>query len=233
MPSWGIHLATANEILNKTNIKDKNAFLIGNFIPDAERYVINNFSIFVPYNITHFSELQEVEGYLEKLPNYNKFFIKYSKKMSNPLVLGYLIHLLTDYYWNRITHLRYTIKDEKGNCIALKINDGTKKHGDKNIRRELKHNDFSEFEKFLIKIHGFEFPEYERNLNFYIKDIEEIKYNESDFFKIINFLKNRFINSKIEMTDDYKLYTLEQMKTDFDDSINFIINFLKNNNILC
>lgn len=232
MPSWGIHLATANEILNKINIKDKNAFLIGNFIPDAERYVISDFSIFVPYDTTHFPELQEVEGSLDKLPNYTNFFQKYKNKINNPMVLGYLIHLLTDYYWNRITHLRYTIKDEKGNFVAIKINDGTEISGDKNVRRKLKHNDFFLFENFLVQTFTFKFPIYKENLMRYIKDIEETKYNKSDFIKMVNFLNKKFIIEKSEITDNYKLYTLEQIKKDFDDSINFIINFLKTNNII-
>ena len=232
MPSWGIHLVTANEILKKIDIEDKNAFLIGNFIPDAERHVINDFSIFVPYDITHFPELQEVEGKLDKLPNYINFFQKYSNKMNTPLVLGYLIHLLTDYYWNRTTHLRYTIKDENGVCIALKLNNGSQIYADKNIRRKLKHNDFYLFENFLTQTNSLEFPIYKENLNIYIKDIEETKYTKSDFIKIVDFLNNKFIIEKDKITDDYKLFTLEQLKKDFDDSIKFIINFLKNNNIV-
>ena len=51
MPSWGIHLATANEVIKNINISDKNAFIIGNFMPDAEKYLIKDFSIFVPYDI--------------------------------------------------------------------------------------------------------------------------------------------------------------------------------------
>ncbi|WP_407453432.1 zinc dependent phospholipase C family protein, partial [Methanobrevibacter sp.] len=125
MPSWGIHLATANEILKKIDVEDKNAFLMGNFLPDAERYVINDFTIFVPYNLTDLPKMQNVEGTLDRLPNYIEFIKKYINKMNNPLVLGYLTHLLTDYYWNKVTHLRYTIRDEDGNCIGLKLNDGT------------------------------------------------------------------------------------------------------------
>ena len=142
MPSWGIHLATANEILKILNIEDRNAFLLGNFIPDAERHVVKDFSIFVPYDITHFPEYSFIDGHYERLPNFNKFFEKYKSKLSNPLVLGYLTHLITDYYWNRLTHLRYTITDENGLCVGIKLNDGTQIEADKSIRKKLKHNDF-------------------------------------------------------------------------------------------
>lgn len=229
MPSWGIHLATANEILNKIEIKDKNAFIIGNFIPDAERYVIQDFSIFVPYNTTHFPEIQEGSN---KLPNYNKFFHKYLNKMNNPLILGYLIHLLTDYYWNNITHTRYPIKYENENFGTLKLNNGIIISADKNIRKKLKHNDFYIFDNFLMRTYKFITPEYNENLTNYIKDIEEIPYNKNDFIKIVNFFTDKLKNESNEITNDYKLYTLEQMKKDFKNSIEFIINFLKNNGIV-
>lgn len=45
MPSWGIHLTTAYDVVNRIKIEDKNNFLIGNFLPDAERYVVKDFTI--------------------------------------------------------------------------------------------------------------------------------------------------------------------------------------------
>ena len=229
MPSWGIHLATANEILKNIDIEDKNAFLIGNFLPDAERHVVDDFSIFVPYNITHIPEMQEVEGKLEKLPNFNKFYIKYKEKIENPLVLGYLTHLITDYYWNKLTNIRYTIKDEQGNCIGLKINNGKQIEADKIIRRKFKHNDFYLFEKYLIKENEYKYPIYKENLLEYIKAIEETKYIKSDFLKIVDYLHSKQKNKNEEVYGEYKLYTLEKIKIDYENSIKFIIDiFVKN-----
>lgn len=232
MPSWGIHLATANEILKKLNIEDRNAFLLGNFIPDAERHVVKDFSIFVPYNITHFPEYSFIDGHYERLPNFNKFFEKYKSKLSNLLVLGYLTHLITDYYWNRLTHLRYTITDENGICVGIKLNDGTQIEADKSIRKKLKHNDFSLFEKYLIKENEFEYPNYEENLLEYIKDIDETKYIESDLVKIVDYLNSKQKNKNEEVYGEYKLYTLEQIKIDYENSIKFIIDFFVKNKLI-
>ena len=76
MPSWGIHLATSYAVANKIKIKDKNTFILGNFLPDAERYVINDFSIYVPYNKSHFAKIIKINGAEEKLPDYNEFINK-------------------------------------------------------------------------------------------------------------------------------------------------------------
>lgn len=119
MPSWIVHLATANEIIKKIKIENENSFLIGNLIPDAERYVIKDFSIYVPYKVSHYSEIQIIDGNKEELPNIEKFIKNYKNHLDNPIVLGYLTHILTDYYWNKTTYLRYTIRDNQGFCLIL------------------------------------------------------------------------------------------------------------------
>lgn len=233
MPSWGIHLVTANEILNKINIIDKNSFLIGNFLPDAERYVIDDFSIFVPYEVSHYAEKQNINGNLEKLPNVNKFYEKYRKNTKNPLIIGYLVHLLTDYYWNNLTNQRYTIRDELGNCIGIKLNTGEEIKADKVIRRNLKHNDFYLFENELTYLYKYTLPKYNLNILENLQDIEETKYNKEDIVKIINFLNNKYGRIKENnKTNNYRLYTKEQMKIDFNSSIEFIVDFLKINDIV-
>ena len=96
MPSWGIHLATAYEVTKKIKIKNKDNFFIGNMLPDAERYVIKDFSIYVPYEKSHFSRMIQINNRMEKLPDYNIFIQKYKKDLNNPIVLGYLTHLIAD-----------------------------------------------------------------------------------------------------------------------------------------
>jgi len=203
-------------------------------MPDAEKHVIKDFSFFTLYDISHFAELQNVNGNLERLPNATKFFEKYKEKIRNPLIMGYLTHLLTDYYWNEITDRRYTVRDKNGECIALKSNNGTVIKADKKLRRISKQNDFYLFENKLIKDYSYILPTYESNLLKYVNDIQEVQHNEEDFIKIVDFLKNAYNNKdEKEMSSGYMLYTEEQMKKDFDDSVEFIIKFLRDNNIVC
>jgi len=146
----------------------------------------------------------------------------------------YLTHWLTDYYWNEITDRRYTVRDKNGECIALKSNNGTVIKADKKLRRISKQNDFYLFENKLIKDYSYILPTYESNLLKYVNDIQEVQHNEEDFIKIVDFLKNAYNNKdEKEMSSGYMLYTEEQMKKDFDDSVEFIIKFLRDNNIVC
>lgn len=232
MPSWGIHLVTANEILKRIKVSDKNAFLIGNFMPDAEKHVIKDFSFFSLYKISHYAELQDINRKIEVLPNSIKFVEKYKNKINNPLVLGYLTHLLTDYYWNKITDVRYTVIDENGNFKAIKLNNGKQIEADRNIRRSMKHNDFYLFENKLVREYKIDLPEYKENLLEYVLDLEEVQHNKEDFYKIVNFLNNKYRNVKEELVGEYKLYNKEQMQIDFNSSIDFIIDFLIKNKLI-
>ena len=46
------------------------------------------------------SHYQAGEKDLERLPNPEKFFQKYREKLNNLIMIGYLIHLLTDRFYN-------------------------------------------------------------------------------------------------------------------------------------
>lgn len=226
MPSWAVHLATATEVNKLLNV-DKNSFLIGNLIPDAERYVVNDFSIYVPYSVSHFADIQDIDGKKEKMPNIEVFIKKYKNQLNNPIVLGYLVHLLADYHWNKVAYSRYTIADENGNCIGVKLNDGTKVNCTLKERADIKHHDFDIFRDYIINMQKFDIPHYEPKLMNEIKAIEEIPFNEDDINKIIKYLNEHCVDKR--ELGEYKQFTREQIEKDYEDSIKFIIDYLKRN----
>lgn len=226
MPSWIVHLATASEVIKKINIENENSFLIGNLIPDAERHVIKDFSVYVPYNVSHYSEIQIIDGKKEELPNIEKFINNYKNYLNNPMVLGYLTHILTDYYWNKTTYIRYTIRDNQGNCIGVKLNNGNEIKCGIKERSEIKHKDFDIFKNSIIEKENYTIPKYEDKLLQDLKVIKEIPFNEDDINKIIKYLNKEDCNKKL---DQYNLFTQKQISNDYKNSIKFVIEFLKNN----
>ncbi len=228
MPSWIVHLATANKIIEKINIKNVNSFLIGNIIPDAERHVIKDFSVYVPYHISHYSEIQVIEGHKEELPNIDKIMKNYKEYLYNPMVLGYITHILTDYYWNRLAFLRYTIKDNEGNCIGVKLNNGNEIACGKEERNELKRNDFKIFKNYIVKKEKYVIPKYEDRLLEDIKLIKEIPFNKEDINKIIKHL-NEECKEYNQNISEYNLFTQNQIIEDYKNSIEFIMEFFKEN----
>lgn len=234
MPSWIVHLATAAKVSEKIDcdiIKNNlNSFFMGNLVADAERHVIKDFSICVPYNISHFSEFVKIDGKIEELPNIDNFLESYKNKLQNPIVLGYLTHLLTDYYWNKITYHRYSLRDKEGNAIGLILNDETKVECRIKERSRIKHGDFALFENYIINQKEYIVPKYEECILELLDDIKEIPFVKSDIIKIIDYVK---IKSEEKcVIGKYKLFTKEQILTDYEESINFIVEFLNKLNVI-
>jgi len=86
MASALIHMAVANEINKKINY-DNDRVLIGSIAPDISKQV---------------GETKEKSHFLDDdtdIPNLNRFLSKYKNHLKDPFVLGYYIHLYTDYLW--------------------------------------------------------------------------------------------------------------------------------------
>ncbi len=121
MASSVIHLAVAEE-LNKKLKREKKAFLIGSIAPDISKLVNDS------REKSHF--IDNKEG----IPNIDKFLDKYRDKLDDEFVLGYYIHLYTDYIWfkyfvpevfnqesEEITKLDGTVVKCNGNMMSLYI----------------------------------------------------------------------------------------------------------------
>ena len=87
MASSIIHMAVANEI-NKVLKRDNNKLLIGSIAPDISKQVGQTklHSHFLDNNDTN-------------IPNMDRFLEKYKDKLDDDFVMGYYIHLYTDYFW--------------------------------------------------------------------------------------------------------------------------------------
>ena len=121
MPSWKIHSKIANDLCKELKV-NKNYFMIGNLLPDQDEYSIPNINNSVDRSITHFiSKEDSMIGI--NLPDYDKMYKKYQNQFNNPVLLGYLVHLLTDFYWNNYIYNKYFIK-EGNKYIGVKTIDG-------------------------------------------------------------------------------------------------------------
>ena len=110
MASSVIHIAIANE-LNKKLKKNQTKLLIGSVAPDISKFVFEN------KFRSHF--LEDINN---DVPNIEKFLKKYKTKLSDDFVLGYYIHLYTDYLW-----FKYFITEIINNDYISKLNGETVK----------------------------------------------------------------------------------------------------------
>lgn len=114
MPGYVIHMAVASRVIEEKGISEssfKDAFLLGNIIPDAMARVQKKGS--------HFWD-DETFRNLNRIPNVENFLEKYRHRLDDPFVLGYYSHLLLDnlfvreYWRDNFTLLDQDMKQESG-----------------------------------------------------------------------------------------------------------------------
>ena len=124
MASSIIHMAVANEINKKLKRNQKN-ILIGSIAPDISKQI---------------GESKKSSHFLTDntdIPDLNKFLCKYKSDLDDDFVLGYYIHLYTDYIW-----FKYFITDFIKEDYIFDIN-GNKLKLDKKEKSNYIYNDYT------------------------------------------------------------------------------------------
>ena len=135
MASAVIHLCVANEI-NKAIKKDKNKILIGSIAPDISKQI---------------GETKTKSHFLNgknDIPNIDEFLKKYKNYLNDDFVLGYYIHLYTDYLW-----FNYFTPEIMHKGIIKKL-DGTKVKCVDNMIGLYIYNDYTNLNKDLIDFYN-------------------------------------------------------------------------------
>lgn len=99
MASSIIHMCVANEI-NKFLKRNNRSILIGSIAPDISKQVGES------KKESHFLDDEK-----DSIPNLERFLNKYKKNLNDDFVLGYYIHLYTDYYWFKYFMTEFIKKD--------------------------------------------------------------------------------------------------------------------------
>ena len=103
MPSWNVHLAHAERLLNEVGasacgVRDENAFLVGNVVPDIPvGYIVKNPVLKLPYVVTHLAEKVPIP-----FPRDDEFWDTYIKGHDevDDVTLGAWAHLVADNVYN-------------------------------------------------------------------------------------------------------------------------------------
>ncbi len=99
MPLWAIHIALAKKMSKKFNLSDD--FVLGNILPDATNgRMVKGLSQSIPHHITHYNFMGPDSPPQNDIV---KFQECYRRHLDNPLILGSMMHLLTDNFFNQYT----------------------------------------------------------------------------------------------------------------------------------
>ena len=121
MPNWKTHLEISKRLNEKYkfNEKDFELFMFGSILPDINNsYVVTGISKKISHDTTHFRS--------KEVPSYILFAEKYKKQIDdkNPIFVGYVTHLFTDYMWNNNFYTsvaRREFEEETGHKIENEL----------------------------------------------------------------------------------------------------------------
>ena len=159
MASSIIHIAVANEI-NKILNRNNKKILIGSIAPDIAKLIGMN------KKDSHFQDKDDT------LPCLDEFLKKYKKDLNDDFVLGYYIHLYTDYLW-----FKYFEPDFYKNGVIHKL-DGTIENIPPEKKMEYFYNDYTNLNIKLIDEYNLDLSIFYEELPTFNNIIKEIPMNK-------------------------------------------------------
>ncbi len=163
MASAIIHIAVASEI-NKVMNKNESKLLIGSIAPDIAKHIGET------KVKSHFQDRDD------SIPNLDKFLSKYGDKLNDPFILGYYIHIYTDYLW-----FKYFIPDvfDHDTSMIKKLNgEVVKCNGD--MKKLYIYNDYTNLNRQVIDEYDLNFKIFYNELPTFENGIEEIPMDKLD-----------------------------------------------------
>lgn len=161
MASSIIHMCIAKKINEKLKIADENQLLLGSIAPDISKHIGQTKT--KSHFLTNDNKV-DIERFLNKYKNY----------LESPFIMGYFIHLYTDFLWDK-----YFVSEivEKG---SIRLLNGKTIQKTKDLYQKLIYNDYTNLNIQLI-------DEYRLDLSlFYEKvaipniNMDEIPVNQLD-----------------------------------------------------
>ena len=192
MPSHKIHLSIANEINKKLKLNN-DAIMLGSVLPDL--------TVEHDHGLSHF---QFEDVYPKNLANADEFIKKYPT-MKDDISVGYIIHLLTDKYYNDVYY--------HTNIDGIEHN------------KYFKHNLFDSYDKYLLK-HGIVDKINNKEIIDNIPSYEDISFDNNYLSEYIDKLNDEIDNTIIDKK--YNVEHQEFLDTLHNDCLNYISNLIEN-----
>ena len=192
MPSHKIHLSIAKEINKKLKLNN-DAIMLGSVLPDL--------TVEHDHGLSHF---QFEDVYPKNLANADEFIKKYPT-MKDDISVGYIIHLLTDKYYNDVYY--------HTNIDGIEHN------------KYFKHNLFDSYDKYLLK-HGIVDKINNKEIIDNIPSYEDLSFDNNYLSEYIDKLNDEIDNTIIDKK--YNVEHQEFLDTLYNDCLNYISNLIEN-----
>ena len=208
MASAIIHMVVANEINKKIN-RDSDKLLIGSIAPDISKF-LGQTKI-----KSHFLSDEN-----NNIPNIKAFLKKYINNFDDDFVLGYFIHLYTDYFW-----FKYFIPEIYRKNFITKL-DGTVVKCSGNMQEMYIYNDYTNLNTKLLDSYNLKLDIFNNSTPVFTNIIDEIPMEKIDI--IINQVLLIIENSK---TNKDLVFNFENIENFIKMTVELILSKLKEINI--
>lgn len=191
MASAVIHIAVAKEINKDLKMKEKELFL-GAIAPDISKQ-LGESKVKSHFLLNDKSDLPILDNFLDK----------YQDNLNNSFIMGYYIHLFTDYLW-----FKYFISEITNDNDYIKLLNENKITCSKEEISKLIYNDYTNLNILLIE-------EYNLDLSLFYEELEipNIKFDEIPLNKlqiIVDQMGIIIANSKKEYTYSFNIDNIKQ-----------------------
>ena len=208
MASAVIHMVVANEVNNIIKY-NSDKVLIGSIAPDISKH-LGESKLY-----SHF--LDDVDN---DIPNIEKFLKRYKDKLYDDFVLGYFIHLYTDYLW-----FKYFIPEVYENGYVTKL-DGSMIECSIDVLDMYIYKDYSSLDSELLDIYDINLSIFYNELPRFDNIIKEIPMERIDIIidKVLSIIENTEVQDNL-------IFNLNNIKTFIETSVELILAKLKELNI--
>ena len=192
MPSHKIHIKIAQDINEKLKL-DNDSIMLGSVLPDLT--TTKN------HGLSHF---QYKDEYPYNLANAGEFIKKYPN-MNDDISIGYIIHLLTDRFYNDWYYRNFKLKGI-------------------NKTKEFKHSLFESYDNYILK--HFKLNKFnDIEIINKIPNYQDLKFDKKYLTDYIDKFNNEIDNSEID--NNYTIDNLNTLNKLYNDCLLFILNFLE------
>lgn len=212
MPCWTIHTAIAKDLNKELNL-NPDLLYYGAVLPDVDKgNEVGKFK--AHFYIDHPKYPDEV------IIDFDKFMEKYQNRLDRDLVIGYYIHLLTDYYFNEYIFDNTYILDDTGSIREIKLLLGTTP--DIESRRRLKQDDFIMYGSYLLNNNRVGIPKDKELIYKHLCDLKHSFINEIEVNNRIDYMNSNDFLEYNNKKENYKLFTREEYDKIYADCLKFI-----------
>ena len=163
----------------------------------------------------------------------DRYVSKYEEKLEDPIVLGYLIHLLTDRFWNKYMVNNVYLYNEEKEVVGVKTKKNKKITLNSESIHSLKAKTYNKYDDYLVSK---KMVEKIKEKVVSLPELEEIKITILELDQKIDeynkLLKEHTKRIKLPSLNKYSLINQKEFENNIERCASYVYSYLRRNDII-